>query len=118
MKVAKLINEASTKVILISPFVDAPKNVTASSEGEQTFGRELTLTCEARSKPVPSSYEWKKSFNGQLKTVGQAQKLHFHSLSISDSGQFVCIAENSIGKTRSQSVDIRVKCEYFFLLVI
>ncbi|ROI15230.1 B-cell receptor CD22 [Anabarilius grahami] len=86
----------------------APKNVTVSSEGEQTFGRELTLTCGARSKPV-SSYEWKKSFNGQLKTVGHEQKLHFRSLSISDSGQFVCIAKNSIGETRSQSVDIRVK---------
>ncbi|XP_077063904.1 B-cell receptor CD22-like isoform X2 [Siphateles boraxobius] len=87
----------------------APKNVTASSKGEQTFGSELILTCEARSKPAPSSFEWMKSFNGQLKTVGHVQKLHFHSLNISDSGQFVCIAYNSIGKARSQLVDIRVK---------
>ncbi|KAK7172120.1 hypothetical protein R3I93_004425 [Phoxinus phoxinus] len=87
----------------------APKNVTASSKGEQTLGSELTLTCEARSKPALSSFEWMKSFNGQFKTVGHAQKLHFHSLNISDSGRFVCIANNSIGKTRSQSVDIRVK---------
>lgn len=98
-------------------FVDAPKNVTTSSKGEQTFGGELTLTCEARSKPA-ASYEWKKSFNGQLKTVGHEQKLYFRSLSISDSGQFVCIVKNSIGENKSQSVDIRVKCEYFFLLVI
>lgn len=98
-------------------FLDAPKNVTVSSKGEQKFGSELTLTCGARSKPT-SSYEWKKSFNGQLRTVGHEQKLHFRSLSISDSGQFVCIVNNSIGETRSQSVDIRVKCEYFFLLVI
>lgn len=98
-------------------FVDAPKNVTVSSEGEQTFGRELTLTCDARSKPAVSSFEWMKKFNGQLKTVGHEQKLYFHSLTISDSGQFVCIANNYIGKTRSQSVDIRVKCEYFFLVI-
>ncbi|XP_048017631.1 B-cell receptor CD22 isoform X2 [Megalobrama amblycephala] len=86
----------------------APKNVTVSSKGEQTFGSELTLTCEARSKPV-SSFEWKKSFNGQLETVGHEQKLHFRSLSISDSGQFVCIVKNSIGEKISQPVDIRVK---------
>ncbi|XP_067221715.1 B-cell receptor CD22 isoform X2 [Chanodichthys erythropterus] len=86
----------------------APKNVTVSYKGEQMFGSELTLTCEARSKPV-SSYEWKKSFNGQLKTVGHEQKLHFRSLSISDSGQFVCIVKNSIGENISQPVDIRVK---------
>ncbi|XP_051720106.1 B-cell receptor CD22 isoform X2 [Ctenopharyngodon idella] len=86
----------------------APKNVTTSSKGEQTFGGELTLTCEARSKPA-ASYEWKKSFNGQLKTVGHEQKLYFRSLSISDSGQFVCIVKNSIGENKSQSVDIRVK---------
>ncbi|CAM4555670.1 unnamed protein product [Leuciscus chuanchicus] len=87
----------------------APKNVTASSKGEQTFGSELTLTCDARSKPAVSSFEWMKKFNGQLKTVGHEHTLHFHSLNISDSGQFVCIANNYIGKTRSQSVDIRVK---------
>ncbi|XP_067306339.1 B-cell receptor CD22-like isoform X2 [Pseudorasbora parva] len=87
----------------------APKNVTASSKGEQTFGSQLTLTCNARAKPAPSSYEWMKRFNGQFKTVGHEQKLHFDSLNISDSGQFICIAINSIGKTRSQSVEIRVK---------
>jgi len=97
--------------------LDAPKNVTASSKGEQTFGSELTLTCGARSKPAPSSFEWMKWFNGQLKTVGHEQKLHFPSLNISDSGQFVCIAYNSIGKGKSQSVHIRVKCEYFLLVI-
>lgn len=110
-----------TNIIWISSsnhvFVDAPKNVTASSEGEQTFGRELTLTCDARSKPAVSSFEWMKKFNGQLKTVGHERKLRFHSLNISDSGQFICIANNYIGKTRSHSVDIRVKCEYFFLVI-
>lgn len=91
--------------------------MTVSYKGEQMFGSELTLTCEARSKPA-SSYEWKKNFNGQLKTVGHEQKLHFRSLSISDSGQFVCTVKNSIGEKISQPVDIRVKREYFFLLVI
>uniref|UniRef100_A0A673LVW8 B-cell receptor CD22 n=1 Tax=Sinocyclocheilus rhinocerous TaxID=307959 RepID=A0A673LVW8_9TELE len=95
----------------------ALKNVSVSSKGEQTFGSELTLTCEAHSKPAPSSYEWKKRFNGQLKTVGHEQILHFYFLEITDSGQYVCIAHNSIGKTESPSVEIKVKCEYSFLLV-
>ncbi|XP_059369942.1 B-cell receptor CD22-like [Carassius carassius] len=89
----------------------APKNVTVSVKGEQTFGSELTLTCEARCDPAPSSYEWKKDFNGQLKTIEQKheQRLHFLSLEISDSGQYACIAQNSIGKTESPLVEIKVK---------
>ncbi|XP_059369943.1 B-cell receptor CD22-like [Carassius carassius] len=89
----------------------APKNVTVSVKGEQTFGSELTLTCEARADPAPSSYEWKKDFNGQLKTIEQKheQRLHFLSLEISDSGQYACIAQNSIGKTESPLAEIKVK---------
>ncbi|XP_073674432.1 B-cell receptor CD22-like [Garra rufa] len=89
--------------------VHPPKTVTVSSKGEQTFGSELTLTCEAGFKPAPSSYEWKKRFNGQLKTVGHEQSLHFYFLEISDSGQYVCIAHNFIGNTESPSVEIKVK---------
>ncbi|XP_026137796.1 B-cell receptor CD22-like isoform X2 [Carassius auratus] len=89
----------------------APKNVTVSVKGEQTFGSELTLTCEARADTAPSSYEWKKDFNGQLKTIEQKheQRLHFLSLEISDSGQYACIAQNSIGKTLSPLVEMNVK---------
>uniref|UniRef100_A0A8C1VQK7 B-cell receptor CD22 n=1 Tax=Cyprinus carpio TaxID=7962 RepID=A0A8C1VQK7_CYPCA len=87
----------------------APKNVSVSSKGEQRFGRELTLTCNAHSKPAPSSYEWKKRFNGTINTVGHKQELQFNSLEITDSGLYVCIAHNSIGITESPSVEIKVK---------
>lgn len=92
--------------------IDAPKNVSVSSKGEQRFGSELTLTCNAHSKPAPSSYEWKKRFNGAINTVGHKQELQFNSLEITDSGLYICIAHNSIGITESPSVEIKVKCEY------
>lgn len=100
-------------------YIDVPKNVTVSIKGEQTCGSELSLTCEARANPAPSAYEWKKRFNGELNNVKQKQeqRLHFHSLEISDSGQYVCIAHNAIGKTESTSVEIKVKCEYSFLVI-
>ncbi|XP_042610836.1 B-cell receptor CD22-like isoform X2 [Cyprinus carpio] len=87
----------------------APKNVSVSSKGEQRFGSELTLTCNAHSKPAPSSYEWKKHFNGTINTVGHKQELQFNSLEITDSGLYICIAHNSIGITESPSVEIKVK---------
>ncbi|KAL1261115.1 hypothetical protein QQF64_008942 [Cirrhinus molitorella] len=98
-------NETKQKLTVLH----APKNVTASITGEQTFGRELTLTCEAHSKHGPSSFEWKKLVNGQLKTVGHEQRLHLCFLEVSDSGQYVCIVQNSIGNTESLSVEIKVK---------
>lgn len=85
--------------------------MTASIKGEQAFGSELVLTCKARAKPL-SSFEWKKHFNGAKNTVGHEQKLQFNSLKISDSGQYICIAQNAIGKTESSLVEIKVKCEY------
>ncbi|KAK2880768.1 hypothetical protein Q8A67_018036 [Cirrhinus molitorella] len=98
-------NETKQKLTVLH----APKNVTASITGEQTFGNELTLTCEAHSKHGPSSFEWKKLVNGQLKTVGHEQRLHLYFLEVSDSGQYVCIVQNSIGNTESLSVEIKVK---------
>ncbi|RXN06217.1 B-cell receptor CD22-like isoform X1 [Labeo rohita] len=87
-----------------------PKNVTASIKGEQRSGSELTLACTARANPALSSFEWEKHFNGVKNTVGHEQKLQFNSLKISDSGQYICIAQNAIGKTKSPSVEIKVKC--------
>ncbi|XP_051965491.1 B-cell receptor CD22-like isoform X2 [Xyrauchen texanus] len=84
-----------------------PKNLNISCKGEQKMGNELTLTCNAHSKPEVTSYEWKKHVNEE--SVGHGQKLHFDSLKISDSGQYTCIARNSIGKAKSQPVNIRVK---------
>ncbi|XP_051535082.1 B-cell receptor CD22 isoform X2 [Myxocyprinus asiaticus] len=83
-----------------------PKNVNISYKGEQKMGNEFTLTCNARSKPEVTSYEWKKHVSKE--SVGGEQKLHFHSLKISDSGQYICIARNSIGKAKSHPVNIRV----------
>ncbi|XP_073719546.1 B-cell receptor CD22 [Misgurnus anguillicaudatus] len=87
----------------------APKNVSVRPDGDQTIGHKLTLTCDSQSNPTSSSYEWKKLINGELKTVGKSQKLHFHSLNINDSGQYICVAGNNIGKAESPPVYIKVK---------
>uniref|UniRef100_A0A8C1Y7S4 B-cell receptor CD22 n=1 Tax=Cyprinus carpio TaxID=7962 RepID=A0A8C1Y7S4_CYPCA len=102
-------SEGHSEIIHELIVLHAPKNVSVSSKGEQRFGRELTLTCNAHSKPAPSSYEWKKRFNGAINTVGHKQELQFNSLEIIDSGQYICIAHNSIGITESPSVEIKVK---------
>ncbi|XP_065136623.1 B-cell receptor CD22-like isoform X2 [Paramisgurnus dabryanus] len=87
----------------------APKNVSVRPDGDQTIGHKLTLACNSRSNPTSSSYEWKKLINGELKTVGKSQELHFHHLNISDSGQYICVAGNNIGKAESPPVYIKVK---------
>lgn len=94
---------------------DAPKNVGVRSEGEQITGHKLTLSCSTQSKPTPSFYEWKKIFNGESKTVGKSQTLHFHSLQTADSGQYVCIVNNIVGKAKSLPVNINVKRKYRLL---
>ncbi|KAA0701804.1 Titin [Triplophysa tibetana] len=85
----------------------APKNLSVRSEGEQITGHKLTLACNTQSKP-PSSYEWKK-ITGPLRTEEKSQKLHFHSLQTSDSGEYICIVKNIVGKLESQPFDVKVK---------
>ncbi|XP_056612039.1 B-cell receptor CD22 [Triplophysa dalaica] len=88
----------------------APKNARVRSEGEQITGHKLTLACNTQSKP-PSSYEWKKITNGPLGTEGKSQILHLHSLQTSDSGEYVCIVKNIVGKAESQPIDVKVKLD-------
>eukprot|EP00112_Aurelia_sp_Birch-Aquarium-sp1_P014337 Seg3086.3 transcript_id=Seg3086.3/GoldUCD/mRNA.D3Y31 product=Ficolin-2 protein_id=Seg3086.3/GoldUCD/D3Y31 len=77
-----------------------------------TVGLPVAITCNATGNPTPKLI-WKKAFGllrGEqaLSKDGQSLQLKLNTPVIEDSGYYVCVAENHIGKT-SQSVLIDVE---------
>ncbi|XP_034543840.1 carcinoembryonic antigen-related cell adhesion molecule 5-like [Notolabrus celidotus] len=87
---------------------DAPKTPTVSvnPSGEVMEGSSVTLTCSSDANPA-ATYTWYKVNDGQPPT--KEAQLHFRSIQSSDSGEYYCEAENTLGKRQSQIISIKVK---------
>uniref|UniRef100_A0AAQ6IAS5 Ig-like domain-containing protein n=1 Tax=Anabas testudineus TaxID=64144 RepID=A0AAQ6IAS5_ANATE len=73
-------------------------------------GSSVTLTCSSDANPA-AKYTWYKS-DTHLKSIHEEPQFVFRSIKSSDSGQYYCEGENKLGKSRSESVSIDVKCEF------
>ncbi|XP_047433445.1 B-cell receptor CD22-like [Mugil cephalus] len=89
-----------------SPSVYAPKlpSVSVSPSGEIVEGSSVTLTCSSDANPA-ANYTWYK--NQTL--VSNGPQLVLSSVQPSDSGEYQCTAENTMGKMSSTYIIIDVK---------
>uniref|UniRef100_A0A8C2XH21 Ig-like domain-containing protein n=1 Tax=Cyclopterus lumpus TaxID=8103 RepID=A0A8C2XH21_CYCLU len=78
------------------------------SPSEIVEGSSVTLTCSSDANPA-ASYTWYKK--NQPRPHGEEPQLVFSSIQSSDSGQYLCEAENHLGTKRSKFISIDVKCE-------
>ena len=120
--------------------LDGPKNtfVRPSPPGEIMEGGSVTLSCSSDANPA-ANYTWFKDnqpllwepsqpssseanpvakYTWTKVTIGhspghsvQGQQLSFHPIQSSDSGQYLCTAENDLGTKPSSRISIDVKCE-------
>ncbi|CAL8349311.1 unnamed protein product [Arctogadus glacialis] len=95
---------------LPSPSVYAPEtpSVGVTPPGVIKEGSSVSLTCTSEANPV-ANYTWSKvtTDHSPGHTV-QGQQLSFHPIQSSDSGQYLCKAENDLG-TKSSPISIDVK---------
>ena len=75
----------------------------------------MTLTCAADSNPGPT-YIWVRG-NG-LGEVGRGPTLTLSPASRLDIDTYTCIASNSLGSSKPQSVDVDVYCKFNLGLII
>uniref|UniRef100_A0A8C2XP01 Ig-like domain-containing protein n=1 Tax=Cyclopterus lumpus TaxID=8103 RepID=A0A8C2XP01_CYCLU len=88
---------------------DGPRLPSVSvSPSEIVEGSSVTLTCSSDANPA-ANYTWYKK--NQTGPHGEEPQLVFSSIQSSDSGQYLCKAENHLGKKRSKFISIDVKCE-------
>ncbi|XP_056626105.1 neuregulin 2b [Triplophysa dalaica] len=72
-------------------------------------GKKLTLKCEAAGNPSPS-FNWykdgsqlRKRKDVKIKTNKKNSKLHISRVRMEDSGNYTCVAENSVGRENATS---------------
>ncbi|CAL8328375.1 unnamed protein product, partial [Merluccius merluccius] len=90
----------------------APKttSATVSPSGEIEEGRSVTLSCSSDANPA-ANYTWfKVNTDHSSRDMNHGQQLVFGAILSSDSGQYLCKAQNELGTT-SDSISINVKCE-------
>ncbi|XP_030235981.1 carcinoembryonic antigen-related cell adhesion molecule 5 [Gadus morhua] len=90
---------------------DAPEtpSVGGTPPGVIKEGSSVNLTCTSEANPV-AKYSWTKvPTDHSLGHSVQGQQLSFHPIQSSDSGQYLCTAENDLGKIISYPFSIDVK---------
>ncbi|XP_041927577.1 cell adhesion molecule 3 [Alosa sapidissima] len=84
--------------VLYSPSVRIQPSSDLPREGER-----FHLECVSDANPEPTSFDWDKK-DGELPTLAKkvGSELRFEALNKSDSGVYVCSANNDIGQEQSQ----------------
>lgn len=100
-------------IFLFFFIVDLPKDVTVKADPgfEVNENESLTLHCNFNSYPSATSFEWKKMIDGKEETLGENKSFTINSASPSNSGLYRCEATNNIGIGKSQSAEVKVRCE-------
>lgn len=88
--------------------VVAPQIITQPHGGLVTEGDNVTLSCNASGVPAPS-ISWTK--DGSLLTSSFGG-VRITSVNRTDSGEYQCVAINSVGNATSDAATLDVQCEY------
>ncbi|KAL1023191.1 hypothetical protein UPYG_G00037490 [Umbra pygmaea] len=91
-------DDEKTKISTVSLEVLYPPEITSISEPAVVgVGSSLTLSCQAKGNPKPN-LRWKVTgTGGETITVGRSEKLVLRDVTLMHSGQYECVANNSIG---------------------
>ncbi|KAK0137498.1 Basement membrane-specific heparan sulfate proteoglycan core protein [Merluccius polli] len=100
------------KNISVKLRMNGPKHtsVISSPSGGVKEGSSVTLSCSSDANPA-ANYTWfKDNTDDSSRYMNQGQQLVFGHIKSSDSGKYLCEAQNELG-TKSASISINVKCE-------
>ena len=95
----------------------APQITTQPQVGSVIEGDNVTLSCNASGNPEPT-ISWTR--DGSLVSSGD-QRISFEAgnrqltitnVNRTDSGQYLCVADNSEGNDTSNAITLAVKCKY------
>ena len=76
----------------------------------------MTLSCNASGNPMPTTFSW--TVNGSAVTVGgrislsqDDKQLTITNVTRGDSGQYRCVANNTVGNVTSNAATLNVQCK-------
>ncbi|PWA29361.1 hypothetical protein CCH79_00013945, partial [Gambusia affinis] len=91
--------------------IDAPvlTSVSADFTDDIFEGTQVVLKCSSDANP-PANYTWyKKTKSSALPRYGKGSEFDLSAIQTSDSGEYFCVANNQLGESRSESLNIDVK---------
>ena len=101
-------------------FVTDKPEITAHPLNEtKTEGDNVTFTCDAIGNPVPS-ISWSRD-GSPIETSDNSSRINFSvdkkqfaitNVSKTDSGEYRCVAKNSVGNETSNATTLDVQCKY------
>jgi len=84
--------------------------VSVSTSAEIEEGSSVNLTCSSDANPA-ANYTWYKDETSYSSILNEEPQFVFSSMQTSDSGEYFCSAENTMGRRTSEKLFIDVKCE-------
>ena len=94
----------------------APQITTQPQAGSVTEGDNVTLSCNASGNPVPT-ISWTRdeslvsSGDQRISFEAGNRQLTITNVNRTDSGQYLCVADNSEGNDTSNAITLDVKCK-------
>ena len=95
---------------------DEPDITTHPQNKTKKEGENVTLSCDASGNPMPTTISW--TLNGSALTLGSRISLSHDNKQLTiidvtrgDSGQYRCVATNSVGNVTSNEATLNVQCK-------
>ena len=79
----------------------------------------MTLSCDASGNPVPTTFSWTVNGSavnvaGRISLSADQKQLTITNLNRLDSGQYRCVATNTVGNVTSNAATLNVQCKSTF----
>jgi hypothetical protein len=95
--------------ISLNIFFPPKVSVKSSSDTELAEGDSVTLFCEADSNP-PATVSWRK-LEKTTKCIGNQPTITISSVTKDSAGSYQCVAENELGRSQPETIDVDVQCK-------
>ena len=100
-------------------FIDLPQFIVYPEAQTKTEGENVTLSCNTTGNPVPT-ISWTRNgspvnASGRISFQDDKTQLTITNVNRTDSGEYRCVARNSLGIDTSNVAMLNVQCNYILL---
>ena len=103
-------------------FTDFPEVTVYPEAQTKTEGENVTLSCNVAGNPAPT-ISWTRNrsplnTSGRINFLDGKKQLTITNLNRRDSGEYRCVASNSLGNATSNVASLNVQCKYIVSSVV